>query len=154
MITESSIEIDASAGTVWDVFTDVERWSDWTASVQRVTALDGAALAVGRRFRIKQPRLPNAVWTVTELEPGRSWTWRYHAPGNTTLASHEVVAMDDGRTFVRQRIDQRGVIGATIGALVRRTTRRYLTMEAEGLKTASERVAPGRTASTADATPA
>lgn len=139
MITESSIEIEASPEVVWRVFADVERWPSWTASVRRVTPLDGADLAVGRSFEIRQPRFPRLVWTVTELDPGRGWTWRQRSPGATTLAVHEVVPLDGGRrTLVRQRIDQRGPAGVLVGLLSRGLTRRYLTMEADGLKQASE----------------
>jgi uncharacterized membrane protein len=41
MITDSGVEIEAPAGVVWDVFSDVERWPEWTASVTRLVALDG-----------------------------------------------------------------------------------------------------------------
>ena len=37
----------------------------------------------GKRFEIKQPRLPKLVWEVTEVEPGVSWTWRQRSPGGT-----------------------------------------------------------------------
>ena len=47
MITDSAIDIDASATLVWDVFSDVERWPEWTASVTSLKALDGPGLAVG-----------------------------------------------------------------------------------------------------------
>ena len=140
MITDSSIEIDAPAATVWQVFADAERWPDWTASVERVVALDGPGIEVGQRFEIKQPRLPTVVWEVTEVDPGRSWTWRAHSPGATTLASHELVVQDDGRTLVRQRIDQRGLLGTAVGVLMRRLTRRYLDLEAKGLKAQSEQL--------------
>jgi uncharacterized membrane protein len=138
MITDSSVEIDAPAGVVWDVFADVARWPEWTASVTGLVPLDGPELEVGRRFEIKQPRLPRLVWEVTEVEPGVSWTWRQASPGGTTLASHEVVPQDGGRTLVRQRIDQRGPVGVAVGALTRRLTRRYLELEAQGLKACSE----------------
>ena len=137
MIAHSSIEIEAPAATVWDVFADVERWPEWTASVDRVVALDGAGLAVGKRFEIKQPRLPKLVWEVTELAPGVSWQWRQHSPGGTTVASHEVVPQE-GTTLVRQRIEQRGPIGVAVGLLMRRLTRRYLDLEGKGLKARSE----------------
>jgi uncharacterized membrane protein len=138
MITESSIEIDAPASVVWDVFVDVERWPDWTDSVDRIVALDGPAIEVGNRFEIKQPRFPNLVWEVTAVDPGVSWTWRQRSAGGTTLASHELVTEGAGRTLVRQRIDQRGPVGVVVGALMRRLTRRYLDMEGQGLKAASE----------------
>ncbi len=142
MITESSIEIEASPEVVWRVFADVERWPSWTASVRRVTPLDGSELAVGRRFEILQPRFPRLVWTVTELDAGQGWTWRQRSPGAATEALHELLALDGGRrTLVRQRIDQRGPGGVVVGLLTRGLTRRYLAMEGEGLKRASEAAA-------------
>lgn len=148
MITECSVEIAAPAAVVWEVFSDVERWSDWTASIERVVALDGRELAPGRRFAIKQPRLPNLEWRVTELVPGASWAWRQSAPGATAYAVHEVIPQGAARTLVRQRFEQRGPIGALIGRLFAGTTRRYLEMEAAGLKAASEARA-GRDAASA-----
>jgi uncharacterized membrane protein len=138
MITDSSIEIAAGAAIVWDIYTDVERWPEWTASIERVVPLDGAVIEVGRRFEIAQPRLPKVVWEVTAVDAGRSWTWRQHSPGSTALATHEVVPQGDRRTLVRQRVEQRGPLGAVFGALTRRLTRRYLALESEGLKARSE----------------
>jgi uncharacterized membrane protein len=138
MITESSIEIDAPAAVVWDVFADVERWAAWTASVRAVEALDGPGIAVGQRFRIDQPRFPKLVWEVTAVEPGTAWTWRQRSPGGTTLAVHEVEPLGEARTLVRQRIDQRGPIGVLVGLLTKSLTRHYLDLEARGLKARSE----------------
>ncbi|MCV7216589.1 SRPBCC family protein [Mycobacterium crocinum] len=137
MISSSSISIDAPADLVWEVFTDVEHWPDWTASVTTLRGLDGAQLAVGRRFEIKQPRMPKLVWTVTELEPGTSWTWVQRSPGGVTSARHDV-APAAGGTTVRQELSQGGVIGSLVGVLMRQMTQRYLTMEAHGLKAHSE----------------
>ena len=138
MNTDSSVEIDAPASVVWDVFSDVEGWPDWTASVDTVTGLDGPDIRIGRRFEIKQPRLPKVAWAVTELAPGVSWTWRQRSFGATTLATHEVIAQGPNCTLVRQRIDQRGPLGVIVGLLMRRLTKRYLGLEAEGLKARSE----------------
>jgi uncharacterized membrane protein len=146
MITESSIEIAAPAAVVWDVFAEVERWPEWTTSVEQLVALDGPNLEVGKRFEIKQPRLPKLVWAVTQMTPGVTWTWRQRSFGGTTLATHEVTVLDGDRTLVRQRIDQRGPVGVTVGLLMRRLTRRYLTLEGEGLRARSEeRVRHGAT---------
>jgi uncharacterized membrane protein len=139
---ESSIEIDAPAVTVWDVFSDVTRWSEWTASVKSITALDGPQLALGARFAIEQPRLPKVVWEVTAVDPGHSWTWRSRSLGTTTCGWHEVTPLHDRRTLVRQGIDQRGPLAPVVGLLVARLTQRYLELEAKGLKAQSERVDP------------
>ncbi|BBX10518.1 SRPBCC family protein [Mycolicibacterium aichiense] len=138
MLNSSSINIHAPVDLVWDVFTDVEHWPDWTASVDRLHGLDGAQLAVGRRFEITQPRMPKLVWTVTEIEPGVAWTWIQRSPGGLTSARHEVVPTPDGGTLVRQELIQRGIVGSVVGVLMQRMTRRYLEMEAQGLKAHSE----------------
>ena len=140
MITDCSVDIDAPATVVWDVFSDVERWPEWTASVTSLVALDGPGLAKGNRFEIKQPRMPKLMWEVTDVAPGRSWTWVQRSPGGLTLAGHDITAIADGRTRVGQRIDQRGPVGALVGLAMRRMTRRYLDLEAAGLKTRSERL--------------
>ncbi len=137
MITDCAIDIDAPATLVWDVFSDVERWPEWTASVTSLEALDGPGLAIGKRFEIKQPRLPRLVWEVTALDEGRSWTWEQRSPGGRTVAVHEVHAVGD-RAQVKQRLDQQGPIGSLIGRMMRGTTRRYLDLEARGLKARSE----------------
>jgi uncharacterized protein YndB with AHSA1/START domain len=138
MITECGVAIDAPATVVWDVFSDVEHWPEWTASVTRLVGLDGPDLAVGGRFEIKQPRMPKLVWEVTEVKPGTSWTWVQRSPGGLTVARHDVIPESDGRTQVRQQLEQRGPVGAAVGLLMRGMTRRYLDLEAQGLKARSE----------------
>ncbi|MEB3983724.1 SRPBCC family protein [Mycobacterium sp. 663a-19] len=140
MFTEDSIEIDAPPQLVWDVFSDVEHWPDWTASVTSLAGLDGPALAVGRRFAIKQPGMPKLVWKVTEVDPGSSWTWVQRAPAAVVTARHYVEARPGGGTRVRQQIDQRGPIGALVGRLMTRKTKCFLELEAQGLKGRSERL--------------
>lgn len=140
MITESGIGIDAPASLVWDVFSYVERWPEWTASVTKLVALDGPGLAKGKRFQITQPRLPKLVWEVTDVSPGVSWTWVQRSPGGATSALHSLTSLAGDRTLVRQVLDQTGPVGALIGKLMIRTTRRYLEMEAQGLKARSEQL--------------
>ena len=137
MLSSSSVDIDAPADLVWGVFTDVEHWPDWTASVTSLTGLDGPQIAVGRRFVIKQPRMPKLVWTVTEVVPGASWTWEQRSPGGLTSARHQVAAVGAG-TLVRQELEQRGILGSLVGVLMRQMTQRYLALEAQGLKARSE----------------
>ncbi|MFV9633739.1 SRPBCC family protein [Mycobacterium neumannii] len=143
MITECGAEINAPAAVVWDVFSDVERWPEWTASVTRLVALDSRELAVGNRFEIKQPRMPKLVWKVTEVVPGASWTWVQRSPGGLTVARHHVspVSADSqARTRIDQRLEQRGPVGALVGLLMRSMTKRYLELEADGLKARCERL--------------
>lgn len=140
MFTEDSIEIDAPPQLVWDVFSDVEHWPEWTASVTSLAGLDGPTLAAGRRFAIKQPGLQKLVWKVTEVDAGSSWTWAQRSPGVRVTASHYVSALPGGRTQVRQQLDQRGALGALVGRLMVKKTKRFLELEARGLKARSEQL--------------
>jgi uncharacterized membrane protein len=138
MINEDSIEIDAPPQLVWDVFSDVERWPEWTASVTSLVGRDGPELAVGKRFAIKQPGMSKLVWRVTEIEPGSSWTWVQRSPGVRVTARHFVTRQASGRTLVRQQLDQRGALGALVGRLMVKKTKRFLELEAQGLKACAE----------------
>lgn len=131
---EASVEIDATPSHVWAVLTDVEAWPTWTESVRRVERLDDGPFAVGSRARIKQPRLPAVVWEVTEVEPERSFAWSNSSAGLTTVAGHVVRANDaHGATFTNS-ITQTGPLASLLGWLIGGMTRRYLQMEAQGLK--------------------
>ncbi|MGV0646622.1 SRPBCC family protein [Mycolicibacterium sp. XJ879] len=140
MITECAVEIEAPANVVWDVFSDVERWPEWTSSVTRLTALDGSELAIGKRYELKQPRMPKLIWVVTEISPGTGWSWEQRSPGGLTVARHEIAPVTDRRTRVRQQVDQRGPVGVAVAVLMHRMTKRYLDLEAAGLKTRSEQL--------------
>ncbi|MFZ0906301.1 MAG: SRPBCC family protein [Mycobacterium sp.] len=140
MFTEDSVEIDAPPHLVWEVFSDVERWPDWTASVTSLVGRDGPDLAVGKRFAIKQPGMQKLMWRVTEIEPGSSWTWVQRSPGVLVTARHYVSAQPGGRTLVRQQLDQRGALGALVGRLMVKKTKRFLELEGQGLKARSEQL--------------
>jgi uncharacterized membrane protein len=140
MFTEDSVEIDAPPHLVWQVFSDVERWPDWTASVTSLVGRDGPDLAVGKRFAIKQPGMQKLVWRVIEIEPGSSWTWVQRSPGVLVTARHYVSAQPGGRTLVRQQLDQRGALGALVGRLMVKKTKRFLELEGQGLKARSEQL--------------
>jgi len=138
MLNGDSIEIAAPPQLVWDVFSDVEHWPDWTASVTSLAGLDGPALDIGKRFAIKQPGMQKLVWTVTEIDPGTSWTWAHRSPGVLVTARHWVIARPGGHTLVRQQLEQRGALGALVGRLMAKKTKRFLELEAQGLKARSE----------------
>ena len=136
-----TIDIDAPPERVWAVMANVEAWPQWTASVTEVERLDTGRFDVGSRVRIRQPRLPVAVWTVDGLESGRSFTWVTGLPGFRSTARHVVERRRTG-SRVTLEIDQRGLVGELVGRWMAGLTERYLNLEAVGLKRRAEEGAP------------
>jgi hypothetical protein len=66
--------------------------------VPSVRRLDEGPLRTGTRAKIRQPHIPEAEYVVTELEPGRSFTWIAIGPGVLTTAHHDAEPPPDGGT--------------------------------------------------------
>ena len=118
---------------------DIERWPEWTSTVTSIVRLDRGPLAVGSRARIRQPKLPPALWKVTELdERGRSFTWVNRGPGIRVAARHWVEPSGSGSRATLS-IEFSKLLGPLIARLTRGLNERYLAIEAKGLKERSEK---------------
>jgi uncharacterized membrane protein len=129
--------VDATPDDVWRLFVDVERWPEMTKSVRNVRRLDDGPLRAGSEAIVKQPRLPRARWRVTDLDPGRSFTWETSTGGVTTVGIHSVEA-DGAAAKVTLSICQRGRLVGVVDAIAGRLARRYLAMELEGFRRTAE----------------
>ena len=140
MAIERTIDISASPDRIWDVMSDVARWPDWTPTVTSVELLDPGPLRVGMRARIRQPRLPVAVWTVTAVDPGRGFTWKSVNPGVTAVADHLIDVRGTSSTSkVTLRLVWTGWMAWLIRLALGRLSRQYVQTEAESLKRFCER---------------
>lgn len=141
---ETSIEIAASPELIWSTLSDVERWPEWTRSVSQVERLDAGDFGAGSRARVKQPGMPRLVWEVTEYVPGQVFSWASKAPGVTTTGGHRLVADPGGSgsgsdvpgdsVTVTLTLDQEGFLAPVVWRLTGSRSRRYVQMEADGLK--------------------
>jgi uncharacterized membrane protein len=136
---EAVVDISAPPARVWEAWTDLERWPEWTSTVTSAEWLTPDGMTIGARARIRQPRLPVATWEVTELIPGARWVWVARGPGVETVAGHYVQPMGTGARAVAT-VDQRGPGGWLIGALYGRLTDRYVATEVAGLRARAEAV--------------
>lgn len=132
-----NVQIAAPADEVWAVMSDIERWPEWTPSITSIERTNAGPFRIGARARIHQPRLPAADWVVTNLQEGRAFEWESRAPGVHVVASH-VVEPSGGGARATLSIQYRGIIGDLIGRLAGGINRRYLAMEADGLKRRAE----------------
>ncbi len=137
MLYTVSIDIAARPGRVWTVMSDIERWHEWTPSITSIQKLEPGPLVVGLRARVRQPKLPPAVWTVSWVEPGAGFVWVSRAPGVHVTGRHMVEATSGGSRATLSIIYE-GLLGLLIGRLTRPLNERYLGYEAQGLKQRSE----------------
>src|SRR3954468_23814400 len=86
----SAIEIAAPADRVYEVMAGIDQWHEWTPSITSVKRLGNAPFALGNRAVVRQPKLLPAIWKITDIQPGKSFTWVSTAPGLRVVAVHRV----------------------------------------------------------------
>jgi uncharacterized membrane protein len=128
-----SVDIQAPPQRVWLTMRDVERWPEWTPSVTSVQRLDDGPFSRGSRARVRQPKLLPAVWEVTALSEGSSFTWVTRSPGLQVAGRHSVEPRPGG-SQVTLALDFTGLLAPLVGRLLGGLNERYLALEANGLK--------------------
>ena len=136
-----SIDIQAPPERVWAIMSDIRRWHEWTPSITSIRRFDEGPLRVGSRAMVRQPRVPPALWRVTAIEEGRHFTWTTGSPIARATGRHSVEARGDGSRATLS-LEYSGILGGMLARLLDDLNRRYLTMEANGLKARSEGTAP------------
>jgi carbon monoxide dehydrogenase subunit G len=134
---QHTVTIEAPPERVWAVLTDVERWPERIPTVTSVERLDAGPLRVGSRTRLEQPRLPTAVWTVTALAEGSSYTWESRSTGVTVTAAHVVEPHADGSRLTLS-VTVSGPMSGIGWLMTRSLTKRYVETEAASIRRVSE----------------
>jgi hypothetical protein len=134
MNLQISTDIRAESKSVWATLVDVERWPEWTRSVDEAERLDDGEFGIGSRARVRQPRIPVAIWKVTEFESGRSFTWVSEAIGIRSVGTHLLEPRGDGTVSLTLTLVQTGWLAWLVRSRAEKTARDYLAMEAQGLK--------------------
>lgn len=134
MNLQTSVDIRAETKGVWDTLLDFERWPEWTRSIDYVERLDNTEFGVGSRARIRQPRIPVAIWKVTEFEPGRSFTWVSETFGIKSVATHRLEPRGDGTVVLTLIFVQTGWVAWLVRSRAERLAKEYLALELQGLK--------------------
>lgn len=88
-----SVEVEAPPSVVWDVLVDVEAWLRWGPSVRSAT-VDGGALALGARGRVRPTVGPPLPFEITAFEPGHRWAWKV---GGVDATDHRVEPLGPDR---------------------------------------------------------
>ena len=130
----TTVRIEAPPSRVWPTMIDVERWAEWTPSVRRIERLEAQPLGVGSRVRIEQPKLAPAVWTVTEWRPEAAFIWISRRPGIVVTAVHAIEPTPEGGSLVTLIVRFAGLLAPLVAFVSGGLTRRYMGLEANGLK--------------------
>jgi hypothetical protein len=136
-----TLTVSAAVADVAQVLHAVERWPSWNPSVSRVARHGSGPVAVGDSVTVKQPRLPAASWTITALDRS-GFTWKSSSPGVRSTGDHWAQEAGDGRTAVTLTLTLSGPLARMTAMLYSGLIRRYVRMEADGLR----REVEGRTA--------
>ena len=129
----TSITINASQEAVWKVLSDVAHWQAWTPTVTKVEVLNTPELKLGNRYKVIQPKLQPAEWTVTELTTS-NFTWESKAPGVHMVAEHIVKSIHANQAEVTLTFAFNGWLGNLIGKMYGKMTSEYIQTEARSLK--------------------
>ncbi len=129
--------VHAPAARVWELLVDVEGWPAWTESMREIKRLDDGSLVVGSRSRATQPKGRPMVWTVTELEPMRVFTWVTAQPGLSLEAVHRIDDTGDNVATTLEFVVT-GPLAWLAALMAGARIRSYLQMESMGLKRAAE----------------
>ena len=134
---EQTIDVAAAPENVWSVMADVEAWPRWTASMTSVQLKTAGPLRLGSVAKVRQPRLAPTTFIVSEYDEGRSFAWSTGNRWLATVGDHRVEAAGQG-SRVTLTLRQEGPLAGLVGAIYKGLIARYIRMEAEGLKRASE----------------
>jgi carbon monoxide dehydrogenase subunit G len=134
-----TVDIDAAPAKVFGVLRDVEQWPRWTPTIVSVERVDRTPFTLGSRARVSQPKLRTAVWTVTEYQEQRNFTWCTRGPGFSMRASHLVEPREAG-SRVALTFEVSGLLSGLIRRLYGRLIEEYVRTESRALKLYCERV--------------
>ena len=130
----TSISINADQESVWKVLSDVVHWHEWTPTITKVEVLDTPELKLNNRYKVYQPKLQPAAWTVTVLTPPSSFIWESRMPGMLMVAEHMIRVVSATQTEVTLSFAFQGFLGEIMGRLYRNMVESYIATEAQSLK--------------------
>ena len=138
MLFEESIDVEAGQQRVWEVLSNLEDWPSHIETVDVVELLTPGPVAEGSRIRLKQPKLPEGEWEITVWDPPSYFEFHQKSAGVTNIAGHRVEALAEGRSRLTLSLEMRGLSVPVVALFYKDLTKRYMTIEAEGMKGAAE----------------
>jgi hypothetical protein len=127
---EHSAESKAPPASIWERYTDVEQWREWSKGVEE-SSIEGE-FEVGSDVTSKPPNLPRSRFELIEVEPERRFTTKGKIPGGTLTLEH-MLEPTDGGTRITHRASFAGPLSSVWVPLIGRIIKRELPAGVERL---------------------
>jgi len=119
---EHSAESKAQPASVWERYTDVEHWREWSPKGVEESSLEGEFEA-GSKGTSKAPHLPKGRFELVEVEPERRFVSKGKLPGGTLIFEH-MIEPTNGGTRITHRATLAGPLtflwSPVIGRIIKR----------------------------------
>ncbi len=129
---EHSADSKASPAAVWERYTDVPNWSQWSPKGVAESSLEGD-FEVGAKGMSKAPNLPKGKFELIEVEPEQGFASKAKLPGAALVFEHRLEPIDGGT-----RITHRATLDGPLSAIWRPAVSRIVE---RGLPPGVERLA-------------
>lgn len=110
---EYSLETSVPTDALWARWADITAWPSWNAGVAAIE-IDGE-FAAGTTFRMTLPDGSVLPMTLTELDPGQSFTDVLDGGDFEVRTVHSLEALPDGRTRIVYRTEITGPAADVVG---------------------------------------
>jgi hypothetical protein len=127
---EHSAESEAPPASIWERYTDVEQWSEWSKGVEE-SSLEGE-FEPGSKGTLKPPNLPKSRFELIEVEPERGFVSQAKLPGGTLRFEHTIEPANGG-TRITHRATFDGLLSVVWIPVVGRIVKRELPESVERL---------------------
>lgn len=114
-----TVETRASSETIWRIWTDIPNWNIWDDGLK--TAELNGPFATGATGRLVPDKGPKTRFSVTEVVPGQSYTFRTALPLGAIYVKRFLSSQNDRTTFTHEV----WFTGLTKGIFGRSLGRRY-----------------------------
>jgi uncharacterized protein YndB with AHSA1/START domain len=110
---EHSVETSAAPGTLWQHWSDMDRWPLWNAGIEKID-VDGP-FAAGTTFTMTPPDGDPLRLRLTEVVPGKLFTDEMDAGDFVVRTVHRLEPAPTGRTRVVYRTEITGPAADQVG---------------------------------------
>jgi len=134
-----AIEINATPQLVWEVFTDIDSWSEWNPLIVDVHQITGGGVWVPGGVFVQQYKsnfMPEEIITtsvVREVFQATKITWLGEVLGSNGVTSYEFVPFGP-KTVVRVTEEFAETRSSQLNFVIQQTTENFLIVSLAGLK--------------------